>query len=1030
MTIFLRLILLIIAAQFFGLTGLQAQLPPLIPNYQNGKGGYSDSTGTMIVPAIYDRTYLLRNGIGMVMRYADNPEDRNKPLELFGLYDSTGRMIYPPQSANQPNFHKTEYIIVSRRSDRSTLYGLIDRQGNSLLPTEYKHYRSYRHGFLYFRKTDSSEIIHLNDGSTRKYTLSRNFKEFKAFQDQALFTVKTWSGNVGVIDGAGRMLIDTIYQRLHPVDFGFIVAEAHAPYTTKAGVLNARGDTIVPLNYPKINILGPQSLAGVQHVARDFNRIDLYDNNGRLLTKHPVQTADSIGFGRILTERFGDVVSVRADGRTFTTTQWDNPRWHGFASVNPLYPDFRSGYAAVSDSLGRTTYIDVDGNPYTWPDGIQTLIDEYRIHSISRFKHGWTDFRRNDSCGLISADGRVMLFGMFDAFSPFGNDQFVAVKNFEDYTNPEKIDYRSECWLVDTNGQFINGEPWSMCYPLHDGRALFSPRYGSSYGYLDARGVEIIPAHFEYARSFSEGLAVVKFIGSSHFGAIDNTGMFVVPARYDNMRTFNNGRAAVQREGLWTLVDRGGHELHAPTIKYITSFEHGMLCGKIDRDTVVCLNREGEEIIRMAGAEIEIMSARRIAVDSTRLFNNEGVEILAHRFEAVRHVTDSILAVRIDGMWQLADLSGDILSPTHYDDIRPFVGELASVRRGMWTIIDRQLNEVVRPQFERVEHIDNTHALGRRANEVQLRGRDNNILATWRDTTLLYKRLYYARTAVRYNGKVGVIDTNGRMIMPMVFDGMAPKATVCNRNLLFLRDNLTFLYRNGYGQAYDSLGMLIAAGDSTGQVCLTRAYQVCRFIGNDTEHFQIFDRRNDVWSQETWTDCGPAGWNIAIANAGDQFGLFNNDGTRLGDGLYEEVVSVRKSAVIVKRDGKYGALDLNGNVLIELIYDYVGTLRDSLPVFFQLAKDDKRFVADANGTILATFDGMSGIVMAADDMLIVRRRSGSRVARLDGTFIAQKAWDNVSEVSPGLFTCSNSGEQSILLDKYGRIYHDGKSLRR
>ena len=1030
MIILTRLILLIIAAQVCGLHDLQAQLPLLIPSYQSGKGGFSDSTGRMIVPALYDRAYLLRNGIGMVMRYADNPANPDKPLELFGLYDSTGNMIYPPQSASQPDFRRGAYIVVSRQSDKTLLYGLIDRRGNAILPCEYNHYRSFQHGFLYFRRTDTSEIIHINDGSPQKYILSANIKEIKSDQEQALFTIKTRSDNVGLIDKSGTMLIDTVYRRLYLNKFGFVVAEAHSAYSQQVGVLNVHGDTIVPLKYRQVKILAPNLIAGVQYVARDFNRIYLYDDTGRLLTERPVNIADSIGHGRILTERFGDLLSVRADGRTSATSHWDNPLWYGFASYNPLYPSFRDGYTVVTDSLSQTIYLDPDGNPYTWPDTINTLIDERRIHTADRFKHGWTSFSRNDSSGLINIDGRELFFGKYDSFAQFGPGRLLAVDDTEEPINPDQVNFRQEYWLVDTNGRVINGEPWSMCRELHDGRALFSPRYGKLYGYIDARGVEIIAPQFQFALPFSEGLAIVKPDSSQFYGAIDSNGVFVVPARYDKIDGFDNGRAAVYRQGLWTLIDNSGHELHPPSIRFMGSFKHGILCGKINKDTVACLNREGKKILRMAGAEIEIVSPQRIAVDSTQLFNSTGAEILPRRFDAVRHVADSIVAVRINGLWQLTSLDGEPLSPELYDDIRPFVGELASVRRGMWTIIDRDLQEVKAPQFERVEHIDDTHALCRRPYEVQLRGRDNQVLATFHDTTLLYKRLYYARTAIRCNGRLGIIDTNAQLLMPMVFDGTAAKERACDNSLFILRNGLTFLYKNGQGQVFDSTGLLIVSADSIGQICLTNSDLICRYVGNNTEQFQIFNRRLGTWSPQFWTDCSHAGWGISRARTGDRFALFNKDGERLGESLYEEVVTVRNGAVIVKSEGKYGVVNLDGTTLIDMSYDKISTLRDNQPVYFQLVKDNKRFVADKTGTILGAFDNVSSILMVADDMLIVRRKSASGVARLDGTYVVQKTWDKVSEVSPGLFTCSNSGANSVLLDKYGRIYSDINSLRR
>ena len=87
--------------------------------------------------------------------------------------------------------------------------------------------------------------------------------------------------------------------------------------------------------------------------------------------------------------------------------------------------------------------------------------------------------------------------------------------------------------------------------------ALHPLRQGDKYGYADSRGRMIIPARFDMADAFSEGLALVREDG--RFGYINTRGSFAIPAQYRHAFPFRDGFAAVRNGGQWLLLDRFGH---------------------------------------------------------------------------------------------------------------------------------------------------------------------------------------------------------------------------------------------------------------------------------------------------------------------------------------------------------------------------------------------------------------------------------------------------------------------------------------
>lgn len=90
-------------------------------------------------------------------------------------------------------------------------------------------------------------------------------------------------------------------------------------------------------------------------------------------------------------------------------------------------------------------------------------------------------------------------------------------------------------------------------------RGLHPARFGGKYGYADSTGAMIIPARFDMADTFSEGLALVGQNG--RFGFIDAKGSFAIPAAYRHALPFRDGFAAVRNGDIWIFLDREGRQV-------------------------------------------------------------------------------------------------------------------------------------------------------------------------------------------------------------------------------------------------------------------------------------------------------------------------------------------------------------------------------------------------------------------------------------------------------------------------------------
>jgi hypothetical protein len=76
-------------------------------------------------------------------------------------------------------------------------------------------------------------------------------------------------------------------------------------------------------------------------------------------------------------------------------------------------------------------------------------------------------------------------------------------------------------------------------------------------GFMNTRGEIVIPAKFDFAQYFTEGLCAVR--QNNKWGYIDKQGMTVIPFQFDYALPFRRGYAKVQKKNNFFIIDRSGN---------------------------------------------------------------------------------------------------------------------------------------------------------------------------------------------------------------------------------------------------------------------------------------------------------------------------------------------------------------------------------------------------------------------------------------------------------------------------------------
>lgn len=172
------------------------------------------------------------------------------------------------------------------------------------------------------------------------------------------------------------------------------------------------------------------------------------------------------------------------------------------------------------------------------------------------------------------------------------------------------------------------------------------------YGFVNVRGEFVVPAIFEQAYRFTDGLAAVR--DDRFWGFVNVRGEFVVPAVYDAVKMFCSGLAAVKKDGRWGYVDTAGDPVVPAQFSNACCF---------DNDLAPCADSDGR----------------------WGLINKDGNWEIAAKYEEIDYLSEGLIAVKVDGKYGFINMDGEVVIAPQFDRAYAFSGGHAEVDVGMMT---------------------------------------------------------------------------------------------------------------------------------------------------------------------------------------------------------------------------------------------------------------------------------------------------------------------------------------------------------
>lgn len=275
----------------------------------------------------------------------------------------------------------------------------------------------------------------------------------------------------------------------------------------------------------------------------------------------------------------------------------------------------------------------------------------------------------------------------------YGNSDFYADGNFSEGLAsvylPRKWGIISlsmgKYGYINKKGEMIIPAKYDFAESFSEGLAAFEDSDGKC-GYINTKGETVIEPRYDGAGGFSEGLAFVSIAGKCGF--IDKQGDEVIPLQYDLAEDYSEGLSAVRKDGKWGYINKSGHVVISFKFDKAESFSEDCAAVVVD-GKIGYINRGSEYVIEPKFEHYHYWQYRR-----------RGVVGMGTCFAPpfVSSFSESLAAVMVGKKWGYINKKGEFVIEPKFDLAGRFTEGFAKVAVGdKLGYIDKQGKYICEP---------------------------------------------------------------------------------------------------------------------------------------------------------------------------------------------------------------------------------------------------------------------------------------------------------------------------------------------
>ena len=535
---------------------------------------------------------------------------------------------------------------------------------------------------------------------------------------------------------------------------------------------------------------------------------------------------------------------------------------------------------------GIANYINkLENNVIAIPDLNREQIDHF-IHEndvvvLGDFKDGFAFFQYTDKgiskCDVVTIFGKVI--------SQKGG--YVVAENLIMVPS----DNGNGVVLKDIRGKILSKSVYDDIYK-NNKNLKFTNGYlqvckNKKYGFIDKSGKEVVPCKYSRVNDFEYGVAVVcgdtdDRVGAWKKGLINTKGQEVIPC--DKVR-----------EGL------AGNESGEYIVKKNSKY------GVIDKDLNIIIPFEYDDIYGFSEGLASVIKNGKLGfIDkANRLIIPYEYDCPDLSFSGAPYFSEGLVAIKKDGKWGYINKSNKVVIPFIYDIADDFHGGLAIVTNDD---VDHQCidmtGKIIQPSW--CEYVND--GIYRTSNEYGQEfvlfnkyGIIGKFDTSWNNAGVEYYdgEKFDGYLFVGRNNKSGVIDYNGKEIIPIIYELI---------NHCDYPNHQFIIAKSGSSKTlFDTSGNMIVSPDYE---IKSSAESIVKVRKDDL--YGYIDKSGKIVSPCIYDEAEDFHNGFAIVCKGGLWGVIDKSGKETIPCKYQGVSFFYDGLAFVNKDGKWGFVDLNG----------------------------------------------------------------------------------------------------------------------
>ena len=424
----------------------------LIPYRKGEKWGFSNKNKEIIIPCIYEQTFLFRgnfanvkgkNGFGLISKKGEllvpakyDRLNNISPNILIGKIKKDYFLYYiDAQKEVALNCDDLRYYddcgIIKIRKDNK--YGLIDTMGNIITEPKYVRISDFSYEIA-IATTQEYKDIYIKCNGKRFITVDiiTGFEKFKEG-----FANVSKNGKYGYIDTSGKSIVYFIYDFATPFEGDYAWVRKSGKY----GLINKQGRVVIPIIYDGVK---------VDHVNKQFfmkkgDKMGIVNNNGKVLIPFDYDEIRSFRSGKAIVVKNNKLGVIDTNLKIIVPIEYDRIF---YSTKDKYYHLSKDKLYGLTDTLGNIVipckyhYI-VDftkelilvkkDSKYGYIDKKDNIIIPIEYESASPFRYGTAWVRKDNKWGMINKTGEQITEYKYETIFEYKvNGRIHTANNIED----------------------------------------------------------------------------------------------------------------------------------------------------------------------------------------------------------------------------------------------------------------------------------------------------------------------------------------------------------------------------------------------------------------------------------------------------------------------------------------------------------------------------------------------------------------------------------------------------------------------